>query len=502
MQIKSLRLSIVLIVLIWTDLVFGQLPVTRIYTDYNYTTAQYDPPGTGVLWDSQVNTPVAQRPRNQHHLLGFVWNGVTYSTGIDDAKLTNNGVSFTATNFQALPLQNFIPSGTSVFIQLGERWDGVANGLTGSYGSNVNVLPAPFTAPVGVAQVLTHGLQGLDLGSAVTNIPTTSPLTFNFGAITDPSQIDDNIPDIIVTQMADAGGTSLLDEIWFEDGAGNQVGNILQISFASVPSLGNWYADFYLPSNGSVTGLGWINGSRPMRLWAARASDFGLTDANFSEALVLKYHLKGSSDPAFIAYNTNFITLAAANNDSATTMVDQSVNINVLANDNPDSYPELSNFSLSSNVTAQGGTIFHTNGIVNYTPPPGFIGFDSFTYEICINVGSNTSCDTADVTIMVYQNNYTVCSGKNITLNAYAPASGEYDYVWTLPGGEIVSGTTATGVFSLVVENANVENVGVYELHISNVDAVTEYYEYEIIVNLNRNCNVIINPMIRSMIKK
>lgn len=98
-------------------------------------------------------------------------------------------MSFTATNFQALPLQNFIPSGTSVFIQLGERWDGVANGLTGSYGSNVNVLPAPFTAPVGVAQVLTHGLQGLDLGSAVTNIPTTSPLTFNFGAITDPSQI-------------------------------------------------------------------------------------------------------------------------------------------------------------------------------------------------------------------------------------------------------------------------------------------------------------------------
>lgn len=46
MQIKSLRLSIVLI---WTDLVFGQLPVTRIYTDYNYTTAQYDPPGTGVF---------------------------------------------------------------------------------------------------------------------------------------------------------------------------------------------------------------------------------------------------------------------------------------------------------------------------------------------------------------------------------------------------------------------------------------------------------------------
>src|SRR5690606_30329261 len=305
-----------------------------------------------------------------------------------------------------------------------------------------------FTAPVGVAQVLTHGLQGLDLGSAVTNIPATSPLTFNFGAITDPSQIDDNIPDIIVTQMAQPNND--FDQIWFEDGNGIVVGNVLQINFNAVPHLGDWYADFYVPTNGHVTASTWVNGVRQIRLWAARASDFGLTAANFSAALVLKYHLKGSSDPAFIAYNTNFITLAAANNDSATTMVDQSVNINVLANDNPDSYPELSNFSLSSNVTAQGGTIFHTNGIVNYTPPPGFIGFDSFTYEICIHVGSNTSCDTADVTIMVYQNNYTVCSGKNITLNACAPASGEYDYVWTLPGGEIVSGTTATGVFSLV----------------------------------------------------
>lgn len=120
MQIRLLRLLAVLIGFLWVDIAVAQLPVTRIYTDYNYTTGQYDPPGTGVLWDSQVNAPAAQRPRNQHHLLGFVWNGVTYSTGIDDTKLTNNGISFTPTTFQALPLQNFIPSGTSVFIQLGE----------------------------------------------------------------------------------------------------------------------------------------------------------------------------------------------------------------------------------------------------------------------------------------------------------------------------------------------------------------------------------------------
>ncbi len=499
MHIKLLRLSIILIGLFWFDFALAQLPVTRIYTDYNYTTGQYDPLGTGVLWDSQVNTPAAQSPRNQHHLLGFVWNGITYSTGVDDAKLTNNGVSFIPTTFQALPVQNFIPSGSNVYIQLGERWDGVPNGLTGPY--NTNVLPAPFTTPVGVTQVLTHGLQGLDLGSAVTNIPATSPLTFNFGAITDPSQIDDNIPDIMVTQMADAGASSLLDEIWFEDGLGNQVGNVLQISFASVPSLGNWYADFYLPNNGYVTASTWVNGARPMRLWAARASDFGLTAANFSAALVLKYHLKGSSDPAFIAYNTNFITLAAANNDSATTMVNQSIGINVLANDSPNNYPELSSFTLSSSTTNQGGTISHTNGTVVYTPPIDFVGFDTFTYQICINPEGNVSCDTATVTVMVYENNYTVCSGKSITLVAYAPIVGVYDYVWILPSGATVSGTSPNGTFSLPLTNANPSQMGVYNLEITNVNAITDFYSYNITLNLNQHCNMMTNPMVRIKVK-
>src|SRR5690606_23197883 len=113
--------------------------------------------------------------------------------------------------------------------------------------------------------------------------------------------------------------------------------NILQINFnsSSMVPVGTWNADFYLPNNGWVTASTWVNSDRQMRLWAARASDFGLSAANYSTALVLKYHLKGSSDPAFIAYNTNFIILAAANNDSATTMINQPVNINVLNNDNP-----------------------------------------------------------------------------------------------------------------------------------------------------------------------
>lgn len=496
MSLKISQLLLVFAFLSFSNLVIAQLPVTRIYTDYNYSTGAYD-----GFWDSQTNTSSAQRPRNQHHLLGFVWNGVTYSTGIDDAKLTANSVTFTASTFQALPVVNFtLSSGSSIYVQLGELWDGVANGITGPL--NTNVLPAPFTAPVGVAAVLTHGLQGLDLGSAITNIPASTPLTFNFGAITDPSQIDDDIPDIIVTQMAQPN--SNLDEIWFEDGDGNLVGSVLQINFNSstMAPVGTWNADFYTPTNGHITSTTWINSDRQIRLWAARASDFGLTAANYSSALVLKYHLKGSSDPAFIAYNRNFITLAAANNDSATTMIDQPVTINVLDNDNPSSYPELSDFSLPSSTTAQGGTVSHNNGIVTYIPPAGFIGVDTFTYEICIDTSGNISCDSAIVTVMVYQNVYTVCLGKNITLNAPVPGSGTYNYEWTLPSSITVSGITSTGSVSLPISKAGKADDGIYELEVTNINDPTDTVTYQITLNINENCYVISNPMIRSRAKQ
>ena len=50
-----------------------------------------------------------------------------------------------------------------------------------------------------------------------------------------------------------------------------------------------------------------------------------------------------------------------------------------------------------SNGTAVAGAV---PGTIDYTPAPGFVGTDSFTYEIC-SPNDATLCDQATVTIVV-----------------------------------------------------------------------------------------------------
>jgi hypothetical protein len=83
--------------------------------------------------------------------------------------------------------------------------------------------------------------------------------------------------------------------------------------------------------------------------------------------------------------------------DNASTLLDTAVEIHLLANDSdPDGdaifVSELPAFS------DQGGTITDLgNGTISYTPPPGFIGADTFGYSI----SDGELTDTATVTVTV-----------------------------------------------------------------------------------------------------
>jgi CshA-type fibril repeat protein len=107
---------------------------------------------------------------------------------------------------------------------------------------------------------------------------------------------------------------------------------------------------------------------------------------------------KGGTDTATVTINVETDQTLIAANDTATTDQDTNVTINVLANDvDPENDPlEISSFEATSD---NGGTITRSeNGeALVYTPPAGFSGTDSFTYEV--TDGSNS--DTATVTITV-----------------------------------------------------------------------------------------------------
>ena len=88
--------------------------------------------------------------------------------------------------------------------------------------------------------------------------------------------------------------------------------------------------------------------------------------------------------------------------DSIATIEDIAVDIDILANDND--IPTVG--TLTNTSPADGTAVINNNGTpgdpsdddITYTPNPGYIGTDSFTYTLCDNL---SNCSTATVTILV-----------------------------------------------------------------------------------------------------
>lgn len=258
--------------------------VTEIVTDY----AGY--------WKSGVGAINSVKPDNSHNLLAFSYNGVRYSTGANDALLRTKGLTFTAGNFNALPISSITGTvNSNTKIGLGALYDGVRNG-------------APATKPENkLAKYLTDGIKGLDLGTCVANLPAGDiylPVT-NFQA----SAIGDGIPDLLITQVADPSSGSL-DRYEFIDFNGQRVGNAVDIVLSNLPVVGNWTVDFYEASTTPMTlQSGFTQTDRPLRLWAADFSAFGITPSMISRLAYFKIRLNGNSDLAFVSYNNNTVDI-------------------------------------------------------------------------------------------------------------------------------------------------------------------------------------------------
>jgi len=258
--------------------------VTEIITNYN------------TYWKSGSTSINPVKPSNSHSLLAFTFNGMRYSTGVNDELLISHGDGlFIPGVFKALPFTTLsgIPV-ASTKVALGQLYDGVHNGAS---------VPAP---PNNFSLYLTDGINGLDIGTGIANLPT-GELDFGISNIL-PANIGDGIPDILITQIADP--STGVDQYRFVNALNATVGNPVDISFTGINHVGNWTADFYEARNNPMTLFtSFTNVNRPIRLWAADFSYFGITLSNYTSIESFKIQLNGNSDLAFIAYNTTSLLL-------------------------------------------------------------------------------------------------------------------------------------------------------------------------------------------------
>ena len=259
----------------------------------------------GGLWNSSTTSPNNgdnTLPDKSHDLLAFEYNGINYSTGVNDSKLTTNGVSFTPKTFRALPVATLPTTGSSsYFIGLGQLADGIDDDTDDG---STNPFEASSTDPLNgteIASFLTDGVQGLDLGTNATNIPGGSASRFNLSSagIT-ASEVGDGTPDILVAQTAKPSGST--DQLKFVNNTGATIGNIVDLNIQNEPKVGDWKIDFYeFDSTGAANK--YTNTSRGIYFYGVDLADFGITSSNAGDAVALIYSRGGKADVSFIAFN-------------------------------------------------------------------------------------------------------------------------------------------------------------------------------------------------------
>jgi hypothetical protein len=288
--------------------------ITEIYGDF------------GGYWKSTVATVgTAIRPNSTNNMLAFKYGSTIYSTGVNDATLTSNGVSFTPGNFKGLPVTlsgSTCIETTTPYQYACNRNQGVTTGVGNptliSTGSNLDgtTTSATYThvniKDLTIRSVLTDGANGLDISTGYTNLVINSVSTYDVKFI-DSSGVVDNVPDIIITQTADPTGTTI-DSYEFLDASGSRIGRAMNtLDLNTLDLLGNYNCDLYTvtpsttfstakPNNSNTS-----NGSRPIRLVVFKLSDFGINSTNYNNVDKLKITASGKSDVSFIAYNANTI---------------------------------------------------------------------------------------------------------------------------------------------------------------------------------------------------
>ncbi|MFB9051940.1 hypothetical protein ACFFVB_02500 [Formosa undariae] len=290
------------------------IKITEIFTNWDYN-------GNGYWRSSWYNSSSSTWPNNRHELLAFTFDGITYSTGVDDDLLsTIPGLTFTPQNFKAYSTNGIDGNSHSGnFMATGDLVDGeVSEGTT---------ITSDFIKGLTVYDVITDGENGLDLGTGITNFNQTTSVKF-FSGNGQVGAVDDNVPDLIISQIAQPGGDNFYDVYYYADEEGNVVGRPVKLVMLDQKTngaglLAKWRLDLYSMTDGSYTtssplinALG-SDADRPLRMVAFKLQDFSIssdsTDVYNYVKNVNNINLMagGSCDIAFLAYNKSAFDIKA-----------------------------------------------------------------------------------------------------------------------------------------------------------------------------------------------
>ena len=300
-----------------------------------------------IAWRSSQGTysgqPSSERPDNPvipdnyHDLLGFKINGIVYSTGANNG-LLEEFLDDEIVNTDGTPKSNYIRQKFKAYSTNGVQNTTVSQHhiFTGEYvdGREVETPTEFLTAPnsanydaayanikgLSMFDVLIDGKNGLNIGSGINNLNQSTSIQFfsgngQFGAVADGK------PDLLIPNMAEAGGT---DVYYYTDELGNVIGRPISIrinnSDSNNPPLSHWQNDQYSVTLGVSFNQAQpsrrIYGDRqerPMRLIAFTLEDFGISGeatvtssnkfTNIQSIFNINAGAGGTADIPFLAYN-------------------------------------------------------------------------------------------------------------------------------------------------------------------------------------------------------
>ena len=128
------------------------------------------------------------------------------------------------------------------------------------------------------------------------------------------------------------------------------------------------------------------------------------SDEDFIGEDTFTYTICDSDTPADCSTATVTITVAdlgnpVAENDALNVLLNTTKTITTLLDN--DSVIDEAVLSSVDNTSTQGTVVLNANGTVNYTPPTGFTGTDTFMYSLCDDDTPTNTCVSATVTITV-----------------------------------------------------------------------------------------------------